>query len=203
MISEILKRFSDRSRKALLIANNEALKFNNQYIHDTHLALGIIKSSECVANLILKRLSVDLDTLYEKIVEKGISVEEEILSPIPAKLPFTAKASSIIEEAYKISREDRSGYVGTQHILIAIMKCESSTASIVISEFGLSEELIKAKSESKDLYDNLAQMAESIQNDQYEIALKSITSIVLNQIMNNEFDTKQTINQIKEIVDTV
>ena len=200
MIDEILKRFSDRARKAMQLANNEALKFNNQYVHDTHIILGIIKSSDCVANYILKRFSVDLDELYEAIVKQGISIEKEILAPFAAKLPFTAKAASIIEEAYKISREERSGYVGTQHILIAMMKCESSTASIVISEFGLSEKSIKAKAESKDLYNNLAQTLESIQNDQYEIALKSISSIVLNQIM-NETDAKQTINKIKDIVD--
>src|ERR1700730_11641665 len=100
------ERFTDRSRKVMLLANQEAQRFNHEYIGTEHVLLGLIKEGSGVAVGVLKNLNMDLQGI-------GAEVESLILSGSPQ----TLGAKKIIECAMEEARNLKHAWVGTEHVL--------------------------------------------------------------------------------------
>ena len=114
----MLERFTDRARKVIALANQEAQRFNHKYVGTEHLLLGLVKEGSGVGVTVLKNLGADIKKLrseFEKLVKSGPDIVTI------GKLPQTPRAKRIIEYALEEARSLNHNYVGTEHILLALI----------------------------------------------------------------------------------
>src|ERR1700733_10119929 len=115
------ERFTDRARKVMQLANQEAQRFNHEYIGTEHLLLGLIKEGSGVAANVLHNLDIDLRKIrleIEKIVQSGPDMVTM------GKLPQTPRAKKAIEYAVQEAMGLDHNYVGTEHILLGLLREE-------------------------------------------------------------------------------
>src|SRR5437763_3581357 len=116
---DMFERFTDRARKVFALANQEAQRFNHEYIGTEHILLGLVKEGSGVGANVLKNLGVDLRKVrleVEKLVKSGPAMVTM------GKLPQTPRAEKVmgcaIEEARRVSRN----YVGTEYLLLGLIR---------------------------------------------------------------------------------
>lgn len=135
-------RFTERARKVIILAKEEAKRFNHDYIGTEHILLGLIKEGESVAAAVLQNLGLSLDTIrleVEKLVQFGPS------TIVSGDIPFTPKAKKVIELAMDEARRLGHNYIGTEHLLLGLIKEGEGVASHVLMNVGL--DLNKVRSE--------------------------------------------------------
>ncbi len=135
-------RFTERARKVIILAKEEAKRFNHDYIGTEHILLGLIKEGESVAAAVLQNLGLSLDTIrleVEKLVQFGPS------TIVSGDIPFTPKAKKVIELAMDEARRLGHNYIGTEHLLLGLIKEGEGVASHVLMNLGLN--LNKVRSE--------------------------------------------------------
>jgi ATP-dependent Clp protease ATP-binding subunit ClpC len=133
--------FTDRVKKVLQIAREEAVRLGNDYVGTEHLLLGLVKEGDGVAVAVLRSMSVDLDELSANI-EKAITSTGGMMT-IGQMLPFTPRAKKVLEIAANEARSMSHKYIGTEHLLLALMKDTESTASNALASAGLEYERVK------------------------------------------------------------
>ena len=130
----MFERFTDRARKVMALANQEAQRFNHEYIGTEHILLGLVKEGSGVAANVLKNLDVDLRKIrleVEKIVQSGPDMVTM------GKLPQTPRAKKVIEYAMEEARNLNHNYVGTEHILLGLLREQEGVAAQVLMNLGL------------------------------------------------------------------
>jgi len=128
------ERFTDRARKVMQLANQEAQRFNHEYIGTEHVLLGLIKEGSGVAANVLKNLDVDLRKIrleVEKLVQSGPDMVTM------GKLPQTPRAKKVIEYSMEEARHLNHNYVGTEHILLGLLREQEGVAAQVLMNLGL------------------------------------------------------------------
>ena len=128
------ERFTDRARKVMQLANQEAQRFNHEYIGTEHILLGLVKEGSGVAANVLKNLDVDLRKIrleVEKLVQSG----PEMVTM--GKLPQTPRAKKVIEYSMEEARNLNHNYVGTEHILLGPVREQEGVAAQVLMNLGL------------------------------------------------------------------
>ncbi len=128
------ERFTDRARKVLQLANQEAQRLNHEYIGTEHILLGLVKEGSGVASNVLKNLDVDL-TKIRREVEKLVSQGTDMIAM--GKLPQTPRAKKVIEYAMEEARNLGHTYVGTEHLLLGLLREEEGVAAQVLMNLGL------------------------------------------------------------------
>ncbi|MCA9174586.1 MAG: AAA family ATPase, partial [Planctomycetales bacterium] len=134
------ERFTDRARKVMQLANQEAQRFNHEYIGTEHILLGLVKEGSGVAANVLKNLDVDLRKIrleVEKLVQSG----PEIVTM--GKLPQTPRAKKVIEYSMEEARNLNHNYVGTEHILLGLLREQEGVAAQVLMNLGLKLEEVR------------------------------------------------------------
>jgi len=130
----LFDRFTDRARKVIQLANQEAQRFNHDSVGTEHILLGIIKEGSGVAANVLRNLNVDLKKIrleVEKIVPEGSN------TAIMGKLPYTPRAKRVIELAGEEARQLGHNYVGTEHLLLGLIRESEGVAARVLLNLGL------------------------------------------------------------------
>jgi ATP-dependent Clp protease ATP-binding subunit ClpA len=138
----VYSRFTDRARKVMQLANREAQRFNHEYIGTEHVLLGLIKEGSGVAATVLKNLGVDPRRVrleVERIVQHGPGGEQVVTG----RLPHTPRAKKVIEYAIEESRGLRHEYVGTEHLLLGLVREQEGVASQVLLNMGLSPDRVR------------------------------------------------------------
>ncbi|HEV7282256.1 MAG TPA: ATP-dependent Clp protease ATP-binding subunit [Pirellulaceae bacterium] len=133
-------RFTDRARKVMQLANQEAQRFNHEYIGTEHILLGLVKEGSGVAANVLKNLEVDLRRIrleVEKLVQSG----PEMVTM--GKLPQTPRAKKVIEYSMEEARNLNHNYVGTEHILLGLLREQEGVAAQVLMNLGLKLEDVR------------------------------------------------------------
>lgn len=133
-------RFSDRARKVMRFANEEALRLNADHIDTEHILLGLLKEDSGVAANVLKNLEIDVWTIHvelRKIVETGPDKK-----PV-GKLPQTPRAKKVIECAIEESQNLKHNYVGTEHILLGLLREHEGAAAQVLTRLQLDLEDVR------------------------------------------------------------
>ena len=136
------ERFTDRSRKVMQLANQEAQRFNHEYIGTEHILLGLVQEASGVAANVLKCLDVDLRKIrleVEKIVQLGPGGEQVLLG----KLPHTPRARRVIEFAVEEALHLKHNYVGTEHLLLGLLREQEGVAAQVLMNLGLRLEEVR------------------------------------------------------------
>ena len=134
------ERFTDRARKVMQLANQEAQRFNHEYIGTEHVLLGLIKEGSGVAANVLKNLDVDLRKIrmeVEKLVQSGPDMVTM------GKLPQTPRAKKVIEYSMEEARNLNHNYVGTEHILLGLLREQEGVAAQVLMNLGLKLEDVR------------------------------------------------------------
>lgn len=134
------ERFTDRARKVMQLAQQEARRFNHEYIGTEHILLGLVKESGGVAATILKNLDVDLRKIRLE-VEKIMHTGPDMVTM--GKLPHTPRAKRVIEYAICASREMGNNHVGTEHLMIGLLRDKEGVAYQVLSKLGVVEDAFK------------------------------------------------------------
>jgi ATP-dependent Clp protease ATP-binding subunit ClpA len=128
------ERFTDRARRAMQLANQEAIRFNHEYIGTEHILLGLVKEGSGIAANVLKNLDVDLRRVRLE-VEKLLSVGPG--SAAAGKWPPMPWAKKVIEHAMAEARDLGHNYVGTEHILLGLLREDEGVAAQVLMNLGL------------------------------------------------------------------
>ncbi len=134
------ERFTDRARKVMQLANQEAQRFNHEYIGTEHVLLGLVKEGSGVAANVLKNLDVDLRKIrleVEKLVQSG----PEMVTM--GKLPQTPRAKKVIEYSMEEARNLNHNYVGTEHVLLGLLREQEGVAAQVLMNLGLKLEEVR------------------------------------------------------------
>jgi thiamine-phosphate diphosphorylase len=134
------ERFTDRARKIMQLANQEAQRFNHEYIGTEHILLGLIKEGSGVGANVLKNLDVDLRKVrmeVEKLVQSG---PDKVTT---GKLPQTPRAKKVIEYSMEEARNLNHNYVGTEHILLGLLREQEGVAAQVLVNLGLKLEGVR------------------------------------------------------------
>ncbi len=134
------ERFTDRARKVMQLANQEAQRFNHEYIGTEHVLLGLIKEGSGVAANVLKNLDIDLRKIrmeVEKLVQSGPDMVTM------GKLPQTPRAKKVIEYSMEEARNLNHNYVGTEHILLGLLREQEGVAAQVLLNLGLKLEDVR------------------------------------------------------------
>ena len=136
----MFERFTDRARKVMALANQEAQRFNHEYIGTEHILLGLVKEGSGVGANVLKNLDVDIKKLrleVEKLVKSGPDMVTM------GKLPHTPRAKKVIECAIEEARSLNHNYIGTEHLLLGLLRETEGVAAQVLMSMGLKLEDIR------------------------------------------------------------
>lgn len=128
------ERFTDRARKVMQLANQEAQRLNHEYIGTEHILLGLVKEGSGVAANVLKNLDVDLRKIrleVEKLVQSSPDVGT------PGKLPQTPRTKKVIEYSIEEARNLNHNYVGTEHLLLGLLREQEGVAAQVLMNLGM------------------------------------------------------------------
>ncbi|MCX5687649.1 MAG: ATP-dependent Clp protease ATP-binding subunit [Candidatus Omnitrophica bacterium] len=142
----MFNRFTERARKVIILAKEEAKRFNHDYIGTEHILLGLIREGEGVAAVVLQKLGVNLQQIrmeIEKIVKPGPP------TVVSGDIPFTPTAKKVIELSSEEARSLGHNYIGTEHILLGLIREGEGVASQVLVNLGL--DLNKVREEIAEL----------------------------------------------------
>ena len=136
----MFERLTDRARKVMALANQEAQRFNHEYIGTEHILLGLVKEASGVGANVLKNLGIDLRKVrleVEKLVKSG----PEMVTM--GKLPQTPRAKKVLEYAIEEARNLNHNYVGTEHLLLGLLREQDGVAAQVLVNLGLKLEEVR------------------------------------------------------------
>jgi ATP-dependent Clp protease ATP-binding subunit ClpC len=135
-------RFTDRARKVLGYAKSEAERLNHDYIGTEHILLGLIKEGSGVAANVLENLSIDLEKVrveVEKLVEAGPT------TVTTGQPPYTPRAKRVLELALEEARSLDHNYVGTEHILLGLIRENEGMAAQVLHNLHISIDDVRSE----------------------------------------------------------
>lgn len=128
------ERFTDRARRVFQLANTEAQRLNHEYLGTEHILLGLIKEGSGVACNVLKNAGIELRQVHEEILKLVQMGPNDTVAV--GKLPQTPRAKRVIEHAMAIALGLRHNHVGTEHILLGLLKETENAAAQVLLNLG-------------------------------------------------------------------
>lgn len=138
----MFNRFTERARKVVLLAREEAKRFNHDYIGTEHILLGLIREGEGVAAVVLQKVDLSPDKIrleVEKLVQPGPT------TVVSGDIPFTPKAKKVIELAMEEARTMGHNYIGTEHLLLGLIRESEGIAAQVLLNLGLNLDSVRAE----------------------------------------------------------
>lgn len=133
-VYSMFDRFTDRAKKVMSFARQEAMKFNHEYIGTEHVLLGLVQEGSGVAANVLKNMSIDLEKIrheVEKIVKTGPSMVTM------GQLPFTPRAKKVLELSLEEASQLSHNYIGTEHLLLGLIRENEGIAAQVLMNLGI------------------------------------------------------------------
>ncbi|MFC1645601.1 ATP-dependent Clp protease ATP-binding subunit [Candidatus Omnitrophota bacterium] len=138
----MFNRFTERARKVIVLAKEEARRFNHDYIGTEHLLLGLIREGEGVAAAVLQKMNLSLESIrleIEKLVQPGPSTQ------ILGDIPFTPRSKKSLELSAEEARALGHNYIGTEHLLLGLIREGEGVASQVLLNLGLDLNRVRAE----------------------------------------------------------
>jgi len=142
----MFNRFTERARKVIVLAKEEARRFNHDYIGTEHLLLGLIREGEGVAAAVLQKMGLGFEAIrleVEKLVQPGPSTQMQ------GDVPFTPRSKKALELSAEEARSLGHNYIGTEHLLLGLIREGEGVASRVLVNLGL--DLNRVRSEIMEL----------------------------------------------------
>ncbi|MEO0084862.1 MAG: ATP-dependent Clp protease ATP-binding subunit, partial [candidate division WOR-3 bacterium] len=136
------ERFTERVRKVISLARQEAIRLHHDYIGTEHLLLGILKEGEGVAAIVLQNLGINLDDL-RRAVDNAVSYGTETL--VLGEIPLNQEARSALNYAVDEARRMNHSYVGTEHLLLGLLREERGIACQVLQSLGIEIDIVRSE----------------------------------------------------------
>ncbi|MBN1621314.1 MAG: ATP-dependent Clp protease ATP-binding subunit [Endomicrobiales bacterium] len=127
-------RFTDRVQRVIIIAQEEAKRLNHDYVGTEHILLGLVALGEGVAAKVLYNLGIDLRKVRQEI-EKIVGTGDNIM--LLGEIPFTPRAKKVLELAVEEAQNLGHTYVGTEHLLLGLLREEEGIAARVLENLGI------------------------------------------------------------------
>ncbi len=140
-MADRFEKFTERARRVLTLAQEEALRFNHNYIGTEHILLGLVREGEGVAAKVLANLGVDLAKVrsaVEFIIGRGDKA-------VTGEIGLTPRAKKVIELAVDEARRLGHQYIGTEHLLLGLVREGEGIAAGVLESLGVSLEKVRAE----------------------------------------------------------
>jgi len=128
----MFKRYTEKAKRAIMIAQEEAINLNHDYIGTEHILIGLIKE-EGVASQVLRQLGVNVDKVVEEVERLVGKGEYQQVGEIA----FTPRAKKVLELASQEASQLKSNYIGTEHILLGLIKEGSGVAVRILADLGI------------------------------------------------------------------
>lgn len=213
----MFERFTDRARRVVVLAQEEARMLNHNYIGTEHILLGLIHEGEGVAAKSLESLGISLEGVRSQV--------EEIIgqgdTPPPGHIPFTPRAKKALELSHREALQLGHNYIGTEHILLGVIREGEGVGSQVLVKLGAEltrvrqvviqllsgyqgdKATLKAKAEGEKVTDYLAASAEAKKPDvpAAEFALQMLNeALPLTRIL-YQHDIKPNIELLTQLIE--
>lgn len=133
-------RFTERAQRVILIAQEEAKRLNHDYVGTEHVLLGLICLGEGVAAQVLSNLSIDL-RLIRKEIENIVGTGDNIM--LLSEIPFTPRAKKVLEFAVEESQNLGHSHVGTENLLLGLLREEEGVAAQVLDNLGVRLDIVR------------------------------------------------------------
>jgi mRNA-degrading endonuclease toxin of MazEF toxin-antitoxin module len=134
--------FTDRVRRILAMAREEAIRLQHDYVGTEHLLLGLIREGEGGAAAVLMNLNVDLEQIHERIED---SVRKGRATIALGELPYMTRAKKVVDYAMDEARELNLSYIGTEHLPLGLLREENGIAAQVLNALGVTLEAARAE----------------------------------------------------------
>src|SRR5580692_617578 len=140
MSQEPMNNFTPRAQQVLALARKEADRFHHNYVGTEHILLGLIKLGQGVAVSVLQKMGLDLETV-RAAVEKQVGTGQE--TKAQGSIPYTPRVKKVLALAGKEAKALNHSYVGTEHILLGLLREGEGVAARVLTSLGLTPEIVR------------------------------------------------------------
>ena len=136
----MFEKFTDKARKVMSLAQEEARSLGKMYVGTEHLLLALIKEGEGIAAQALAKL----DVTYEETLATVREISSEVNEPVPGgHIPFTPRAKRVLEDAYRETMTHGQTYIATEHLLLGIVAEGDGRAMTALSRMGVSGDAVR------------------------------------------------------------
>lgn len=135
-------KFSNRVKEVISLSREEALRLGHDYIGTEHLLLGIIREGEGVAVSLMKKLGLSLDELQETIENASKGTANHNMKNL-ANIPLTRQSEKVLKITYLEAKIFKSQLIGTEHLLLSILRDEDNIATQILDKFDVSYDVVK------------------------------------------------------------
>src|SRR5687768_14491542 len=129
----VFERFTERARRVIILAREEAGRFRHDFVGTEHILLGLIRDGEGIATAVLQRLGLRLENVKAE-VERALAGFPKTLTF--GEVPFTPQAKRVLELSIEEARQLGHNYIGTEHLLLGLMKEGQSIAAKILESLG-------------------------------------------------------------------
>ncbi|HWN90830.1 MAG TPA: ATP-dependent Clp protease ATP-binding subunit, partial [Verrucomicrobiae bacterium] len=138
----MFERFTERARRVIILAREEAGRFRHDFVGTEHILLGLIRDGEGIATAVLQRLGLRLETVKAE-VERALAGFPKTLTF--GEVPFTPQAKRVLELSIEEARQLGHNYIGTEHLLLGLMKEGQSIAAKILESLGARLDEVRQK----------------------------------------------------------
>lgn len=135
-------KFSNRVKEVISLSREEALRLGHDYIGTEHLLLGTIREGEGVAINLLKKLGISLDELRAAVEQATRGNATNNVKNL-ANIPLTRQSEKVLKITYLEAKIFKSQLIGTEHLLLSILRDEDNIATQILSKFDINYELVR------------------------------------------------------------
>jgi hypothetical protein len=135
----VFERFTERARQVVVLAQDEARSLRHNYIGTEHLLLGLLREEEGLAARVLTALEVDLEDVRAQVA-RIIGVGDELAT---GQIPFTPRAKKVLELSMREALALGHQYIGTEHILLGLVREDEGVGARVLLDFGVDAETLR------------------------------------------------------------
>lgn len=160
------KRFTENAQKIILIAQEEAKRLNHDYVGTEHILLGLSAIEGTVSHKILSNLGVSFRKVRQEI-EKMVGIGDTIM--LLGEIPFTPRAKKVLEFSVEESQMLGTEHIGTEHILLGLIREEEGMAGKILANLGLNLDAVRdtvlnflGDAEPEDLEEDLSDLPQEI-----------------------------------------
>ncbi len=137
----MFEKFTDKARRVLVLAQEEARELNQPYVGTEHLLLGLIREGEGIAARVLHDLGVG----YNACVEQIKTINDAEMPPAAGHIPFTPRAKRVLEDALRETLQLGQNYISTEHLLLGIVREGNGVAMQALVQLGVDGEKVREK----------------------------------------------------------
>ena len=143
----MFERFTDRARKVMALANEQVQRFNHEYIGTEHILLGLVAEGSGRGATVLKDLGVDLAGMLGEVKELVKAGPDAVTK---RKVPETPRARNVIKYALEEARTGGQKHIGTEHILVGLLREADGVAAQVLKNLGVTLEDVRLRLQNND-----------------------------------------------------